>query len=86
MSPIRVVLVDNHRLVRVGLRAVLDRDPGFEVTGEASTGAEALQVVAETQPDAVVLDLKLGDANATSLCEPILRASPGTAILILTAT
>lgn len=85
MNPIRVVLVDNHRLVRQGLRSLLDPDPDFEVVAEAGDGAQGLRAVAEHQPDVVILDIKLDDANGTTLCEPILSASPQTAILILTA-
>jgi DNA-binding NarL/FixJ family response regulator len=85
MNPIRVVLVDNHHIVRQGLRSVLDPDPRFEVVGEAASGAEALRVVTEQQPDVVLLDLKLGDVSGTDLCRPIIQASPRTAVLILTA-
>jgi DNA-binding NarL/FixJ family response regulator len=85
MKTIRVVLVDNHRLVRQGLRAILDPDPRFQVVGEAAGGADALRAVSEQQPDAVLLDLKLSDANGASLCRPMLEASPDTAVVILTA-
>jgi len=85
MNPIRVVLVDNHHIVRQGLRSVLDPDPRFEVVGEAASGAEALRVVTEQQPDVVLLDLKLGDMSGTDLCRPIIQASPRTAVLVLTA-
>jgi len=85
MNPIRVVLVDNHHIVRQGLRSALDPDPRFEVVGEAASGAEALRVVTEQQPDVVLLDLKLGDMSGTDLCRPLIQASPRTAVLILTA-
>lgn len=85
MNPIRIVLVDNHHIVRQGLRSVLDPDPRFEVVGEAASGAEALRVVTEQQPDVVLLDLKLGDTSGVDLCRPIIQASPQTAVLVLTA-
>ena len=85
MKPVRVVLVDDHRLVRQGLRAILDPDPRFQVVGEAGSGAGALRVVSEQQPDAVLLDLILNDVNGVSLCRPMRQASPQTAVLILTA-
>ena len=85
MNPIRIVLVDNHHIVRQGLRSVLDPDPRFEVVGEAASGAEALRVVTQQQPDVVLLDLKLGDMSGTDLCRPIIQASPRTAVLILAA-
>ena len=85
MRPIRIVLVDNHRIVRQGLRSLLDPDPRFEVVGEAATGADALRLVAEQQPDIVLLDLKLPDTSGVELCQPMIHASPQTAVVILTA-
>ena len=85
MSAIRVVLVDDHRIVRQGLRSILDPDPRFEVVGEAANGAEALCVVAEQQPDIVLLDLQLPSMGGVELCHRIVEASPEIAVLILTA-
>jgi two-component system response regulator DevR len=85
MNPIRIVLVDDHGLVLQGLRSVLDPDPQFEVVGEAATGAEALRVVTQQQPDVLLLDLQLPDMSGVELCQRILQASPGTAVLVLTA-
>lgn len=85
MCPVRVVLVDDHRLVRQGLHFILDHDPRFEVVGEAATGWEALRVVAGQHPDAVLLGLKLPDLCGVDVCERILQANPATAVVILTA-
>ena len=85
MKPIRVVLVDDHRIVRQGLRSILDPDPRFEVVGEAANGDEALCVVAEQQPDIVLLDLQLPSMGGVELCHRIVEASPEIAVLILTA-
>ncbi len=85
MNPVRVVLVDDHRIVRQGLRSILDPDPRFEVVGEAANGAEALSVVAEQQPDIVLLDLELPSMGGVELCQRIVQASPEIAVLILTA-
>ena len=85
MNPIRVVLVDDHRIVRRGLRSILDPDPRFEVVGEASDGAEALRVVAEQHPDVVLLDLQLPTMGGVELCHRIVQVSPEIAVLILTA-
>jgi two-component system NarL family response regulator len=60
---IRVVLADDHRMVREALREVLSREADIEVVGEAGTGAEALEVTARLQPDVVVLDISLPDFN-----------------------
>ncbi len=85
LSAIRVVVVDDHRIVRQGLRSILDPDPRFEVTGEAAGGADALQLVTEQKPDVVLLDLKLPDMSGIELCQRIVQACPETAVLILTA-
>jgi two-component system response regulator DevR len=85
MNPIRVVLVDDHHIVRQGLRSILDPDPRFEVVGEAANGAEALSLVAEQQPDIVLLDLHLPSMGGIELCQRIVQANPEVAVLILTA-
>jgi YesN/AraC family two-component response regulator len=56
---LRVLLVDDHEVVRVGLRALIERQPGMEVTGEASTAREAVSQTGRLAPDVVVLDIRL---------------------------
>lgn len=85
MTPVRVVLVDDHQIVRRELRSILDSDPRFQVVGEATNGTEALRVVAEQQPSVVLLDLKLPDMSGTEVCRRIVQAYPGAVVLILTA-
>jgi DNA-binding NarL/FixJ family response regulator len=85
MNAVRLVLVDDHSIVRQGLHSILDPDPGFEVVGEAGSGAEALRLIEAAQPDIVLLDLKLPDVDGVQLCRQIGRISPGTAAVILTA-
>jgi len=85
MKRIRVVLVDDHPIVRQGLRSILDPDPRFEVVGEATNGEDALPLVAEQRPDVVLLDLKLGDMSGVEVCHKMIEASPETAVLVLTA-
>jgi DNA-binding NarL/FixJ family response regulator len=83
-QPIRVVIVDDHAVVRTGLRMLIESRPGTSVVGEASNGAEALAVVAHTQPDIIVLDLDLGGESGLD-CLPELRAAASTArVLVLT--
>ncbi len=85
MSMIRVLLVDDHRIVRQGLHSILDPDPEVEIVGEAGDGASAIALVAEQKPDVVLLDLKLPDMDGITLCQRILEACPQTAVLFLTA-
>jgi two-component system response regulator DevR len=85
VNPVRVVLVDDHRIVRQGLRSILDPDPRFEVVGEASNGADALRIVVEQRPDIVLLDLKLPGIGGVELCQRMVQISPKMAVLILTA-
>ena len=85
MVPISVLLVDDHQIVRKGIRAILEGNDQIEIAGEASTGAEALQKVASLKPNAVILDLKLNDIPGDEVCREILKIEPAAAILILTA-
>lgn len=84
-STIRVVVVDDHQLVRDGLKAVLSREEGIEVVGEAEGLAEAVRRVAFCEPDVVTMDADLPDGSGVDACKPIKTISPGTRILIVTA-
>lgn len=79
----RVLLVDDHVVVRQGLRVLLEQDASFRVVGEASGAAAALQVAAREQPDVVVLDLLLPGANGLELISRIRQAHPGARVVIL---
>ncbi len=83
MSPIRVVLVDDHAVVREGVRQVLMADPGFEVTGEAATARRALEVVGETEPDVVLLDINLPDESGLWVAAQLRDAHPRVRVLML---
>jgi DNA-binding NarL/FixJ family response regulator len=85
VKPIRVLLVDDHWIVRQGLRSVLNGDPAFEVVGEAADGGHALRLVGEQRPDIVLLDLQMPGLGGVEVCQRMAQASPQTAILILTA-
>ena len=84
-SRIRVVVVDDHPLVRDGLKAVVEREPELEVVGEAGTVADGIRRVAFEEPDVVTLDVDLPDGSGLDACRPIKTISPETKILILTA-
>lgn len=84
---IDIVLVDDHGIVRQGLRSVLEREPDLRVVGEASTPAMALAVVATARPTVVLLDLKLspaGDVEGLELCKTLTATHPQPAVLVLT--
>jgi DNA-binding NarL/FixJ family response regulator len=81
---IRVVLADDHAMVREALAQILNESGGIEVVGQAADGAEALEVAAEKQPDVIVLDYSMPKLNATTAIESLLRRKPDLKILILT--
>lgn len=83
-APYRIVVADDHAVVRRGLRSLLETQPGIEVCSEASTGAEALELVNSLKPDLVVLDLTMPEMNGLDVTRAIREASPSTAVLVLT--
>ena len=84
MSVLRIVVVDDHSVVRRGVRALLESQPGWEVVAEATTGREAVDVVKRLQPDVVVIDLSLPELNGLDATRQILKESPRTEVLMLT--
>jgi DNA-binding NarL/FixJ family response regulator len=84
MKPIRVVLADDHQLVRAGFRALLQRLEGVQVVGEARDGLEALQLIRELRPDAVLLDLMMPGLNGLEATYRIAQEAPEVRVLILT--
>jgi len=80
---ISVLLVDDHALVRRGFRRLLDDDEGLEVVGEASNGAEAVQLAEKLQPQVIVMDCQMPELNGLEAMRKILQARPNTAILLL---
>ncbi|MCC8244078.1 response regulator transcription factor [Saccharothrix luteola] len=84
MTPLRLVVVDDHPVVRDGLRGMLGTQPDLEVVGEAASGAEALTVVAAAQPDVVLTDLRLPGPSGGALIRMLLDRVPSTRVLVLT--
>ena len=80
---IRVVLADDHNLVRAGIRALLERLPGVEVVGEASDGREALALVVKEKPDLALLDIGMPSLNGLEAAPRIAREAPRTKLVIL---
>jgi DNA-binding NarL/FixJ family response regulator len=81
---IRILLVDDHPIVRQGLRTLLEGRPGWEVVGEASDGLEALDKAASLNPDVMVLDVTMPRMNGLEACRLIRKRTPGLEILFVT--
>lgn len=80
----RVILADDHTLVRSGIRRILEAQPGFEVVGEAADGAEALALVSETGPDVLVLDLNMPGTGGLDVLRALKTARPALKVVVLT--
>ena len=81
----RILLVDDHEVVRLGLKSLLERHPQFEVIGEAASAREALEQVANNHPDVVVMDIRLPGTSGIEACEEITSRFPETRVLMLTS-
>jgi DNA-binding NarL/FixJ family response regulator len=82
-NKLKVLLVDDHALVRRGFRRMLEDEPSFEVVGEASDGLEAVQIAEQFKPDVIVMDCALPQINGIEASRRILAKRPETAILML---
>jgi DNA-binding NarL/FixJ family response regulator len=82
-KPIRVLVADDHMIVRTGIRHVLESEPGFEVVGEAANGSEAVALVRELQPDVVVLDISMPDESGLEVAARLRSGSSAPRVLIL---
>ena len=81
---IRVLVVDDHELIRRGLSAVLGEQEDFQVVGQAGSGSAAVMLAKQVQPDIVLLDILLGNANGLDVAQQLQRACPDTRIVIVT--
>lgn len=84
-AAVRVVVVDDHPVVLDGVRLLLREEPGLQVVGGASDAAAAVELVARSQPDVVLLDLRLPDALASEIIGDLREAAPATRLLVFTA-
>ncbi len=82
-DPIRVLVADDHAIVRTGIRHVLESEPGFAVVAEAATGAEALELAASLRPDVAVLDISMPGESGLRVAAELRQRSPDTRVLIL---
>lgn len=83
--PLRILIADDHDVMREGTRAVIERQPGWEVCGIATTGREAVAQAIRLQPNVVIMDMSMPDLNGLDASVQIKRRLPGTEILIFTA-
>ncbi|MBA3532334.1 MAG: response regulator transcription factor [Ardenticatenales bacterium] len=84
MDTLRILIADDHPLFRDGVAALLASIPDMELVGQARTGAEAIRLAEELQPDVILMDLNMPDGNGISAATQILRTSPHIGILIVT--
>ncbi|HSB90283.1 MAG TPA: response regulator transcription factor, partial [Anaerolineales bacterium] len=85
MKHLRIVIVDDHEVVRLGLRALLDRHPDFTVVDEAATAREAKEKALLHHPDVVVMDIRLPGGSGIDACREITALLPETKVIILTS-
>ena len=84
MNPTRILLVDDHALVRAGIRALIEGKPGMEVIAETGAGDEALRLIGELHPNLVLLDITIPSLNGFEVLEQITKQYPQTRVIILT--
>jgi len=84
MKKLRIVIADDHAMVRQGVRSVIEAQPGWEVCGEAADGREAVELVRALAPDVAILDITMPGLNGVDATRMVKSASPATRVLILT--
>jgi DNA-binding NarL/FixJ family response regulator len=85
MNPIRILLADDHALVRAGIRSLLEKIPNVEVVGEASTGRQALEMVKTRLPNLVFMDIAMAELGGLEALPRITKDFPGVRVIILSA-
>jgi DNA-binding NarL/FixJ family response regulator len=85
MGKQRIALVDDHEVVRLGLKSLLEHHPQFEVVGEAGNAKEAIELVGRLKPDIVLMDIRLPGASGIEACEEITHNYPETRVVMLTS-
>lgn len=85
MARQRILIVDDHEVVRLGLRALLEKQPNLDVVAEAATAREALEKTRDYNPDVVVMDIRLKGGSGIEACQEITEAYPETKVIMLTS-
>jgi two-component system response regulator DevR len=85
MKTLRILLVDDHEVVRMGLRMMLEDFDDVEVVGEAGTAAEAIDACEQQQPDVVIMDIRMPGRSGIDACEVIMKRLPMTQVIMLTS-
>ena len=83
-APIRILVADDHLIIRQGLRLILETQDGFELVGEAADGAEAVRLCADLHPDVVLMDLRMPGMDGLTAIQRLRTEQPGIAVVILT--
>jgi two-component system response regulator NreC len=83
MAPLRILVADDHTLVRQGLRKILESQPGWVVVGEAGDGRDAVQQTMDLQPDVVIMDIAMPRLNGVEAVQQIARRNPNARVLVL---
>jgi two-component system response regulator DevR len=82
---VKIMVVDDHEVVRLGLRGLLERQPGWQVIAEAATADEAISRALEHKPDVVVMDIRLAGSSGIDACQQIINQAPETKVVMLTS-
>jgi DNA-binding NarL/FixJ family response regulator len=83
--PLRIILVDDHEVVRIGLQTLLARHPEFEIIDEAGTATDAIEKSLRLKPDVVVMDIRLPGVSGIEACRQIVAQQPATKVIMLTS-
>ncbi len=82
---VRIMIVDDHEVVRLGLSNLLARQPGWQVVAEVGTVADAIRLATEHEPDVIVMDIRLSDGSGIDACRAIVKAHPQIKVIMLTS-
>src|SRR5947199_5124293 len=81
---IRLLIIDDHEMVREGLKAMLTTEPDFEIVGDAASAEQAFELIERLSPDIILLDIRLPDTSGIEVCRTVTERYPETAVIILT--